>query len=445
MGSYCHRRYVSRLFQNFVKIQPKAKSDNDLGLSCNSHKLMLYNDIVAQSHAGGFHLLPLGVRAFEKLVKLVDEEMQAIGGQKISMTTLCPESLWRQSGRLAAAGAELFSIQDRHKNNYCLSPTHEELVTKLVASMPQISYKYLPIRLYQITRKFRDEMAPRYGLLRGREFEMKDMYTFDASEEKALETYNLVCQAYNNIFDRIGVRYVKVSGATGIIGGNLSHEYHYLSDVGQDSILLCDRCDVHMNKELAAENGNLPSKCQLPATQCELLERNGIEVGHTFYLGTKYSSVFKATYQNQEKIMKEYSMGCFGLGMTRILQASVEILSTETSIRWPHLIAPHQLYIIPKKDGTRADEYLARAEEISDAFTQRSHLQGEVIIDDRMSMTIGRRQVDADRLGYPYIVVVGVKALENPALYEVIDTNKGETSFINYEQLMSLADKIKTI
>ncbi|KAH9523430.1 prolyl-tRNA synthetase [Bulinus truncatus] len=448
MGSYCHRRYVSRLFQSFVKLQPKAKPERreaDTGLSCNSHKLMMYNDIIAQSHAGGFHMLPLGLRSLEKLTRLVDEEMQAIGGQKISMTTLCPESLWKQSGRYVEAGPELFTLHDRHKNKYCLGPTHEELVTKLVASVPQMSYRYLPIKLYQITRKFRDEMAPRYGLLRGREFEMKDMYTFDTSEETALETYNLVCHAYNRIFDRIGVNYVKVSGATGIIGGDLSHEYHYVSNVGQDSILFCDRCGVRMNKELAAEDGILPSKCQLPATECELQEKNAIEVGHTFYLGTKYSSIFKATYQSQDSSIKEYSMGCFGLGMTRILQAAVEILSTENSLRWPKLLAPYQIYIIPKKDGTRGDEYLARAEEISDALTQRRHLKGEVVIDDRMSMTIGRRNLDADRMGYPYVVIIGVKALEDPAEYEVIETSKGETTFMSFDQLMSFADTVETI
>ncbi|GFR99838.1 proline--tRNA ligase [Elysia marginata] len=201
---------------------------------------MLYNDIIAQSYAGGFHMLPLGLRALEKLTRLVDEEMQAIGGQKIAMTSLAPESLWQTSGRWAAAGSELFKLTDRQKHQFCLGPTHEELVTKLLANIAQVSYKQLPIKLYQITRKFRDEMAPKYGLLRGREFEMKDLYTFDSNEEKALETYNGVCVAYDKIFDRLGVPYAKVAGATGIIGGSLSHEYHYFADVGQDSVLLCD-------------------------------------------------------------------------------------------------------------------------------------------------------------------------------------------------------------
>ncbi|CAL1546346.1 unnamed protein product [Lymnaea stagnalis] len=449
MGSYCYRRYVSRLFQNSGKLNPKAKSerrDHESGFSCNSHKLMLYNDIIAQSHPGGFHILPLGLRSLEKLTRLVDEEMQAIGGLKISMTTLASDSLWKQSGRYTEAGAELFTLKDRHKHEYCLGPTHEELVTKLLASMPIISYKALPIKFYQISRKFRDEMAPKYGLLRGREFEMKDMYTFDRNEETALVTYSTVCQAYDRIFDRIGVKYIKVSGATGIIGGNLSHEYHYLADIGQDSILLCDRCGVRMNKELAVEDGSLPKTCQLPATKCELQEKKGIEVGHTFYLGTKYSSIFKATYKDQDGISAiDYNMGCFGLGMTRILQASLETLSTENSLRWPKLIAPHQIYIIPKKDGPRGDEYLANAEALSDALTQRPHLRGEVVIDDRMSLTIGRRNVDGDRLGYPYIVILGVKALESPAQFEVIDVNRGETTFMSTDQLMTFADSIETI
>ncbi|GFO18882.1 proline--tRNA ligase [Plakobranchus ocellatus] len=448
MASYCHRRYVSRLFQNFGKLQPKSKAgrDQDVGLSCNSHKLMMYNDVVAQSYAGGFHILPLGLRALEKLIRLVDEEMQGIGGQKIAMTTLAPESLWQTSGRWAAAGNELFKLTDRHKHQFCLGPTHEELVTRLLANIAQISYRHLPIKLYQITRKFRDEMSPKYGLLRGREFEMKDLYTFDSSQETALETYVEVCEAYNRLFDRIGVPYVKVAGATGIIGGNLSHEYHYLAEVGQDSVLLCDRCGVQMNKELAAEDGRLPSACQMPASQCELQERKGIEVGHTFYLGTKYSNPFKAVFMDSDgSTMIDFQMGCFGLGITRILQASVEALSTETGLRWPGLIAPHQIYIIPKKDGSHSDDYLALAETLSDTLTRKHHLRGEVVIDDRMNLTIGRRQVDADRLGYPYMIILGVKALESPAQYEVVDTASKETTFMSLDQLMSFTDKLETI
>lgn len=448
MASYSHRRYVSRLFQNFGKLQPKSKSgrDQEVGFSCHSHKLMLYNDIIAQSYAGGFHMLPLGLRALEKLTCLVDEEMQAIGGQKIAMTTLAPESLWQTSGRWIAAGSELFKLTDRQKHQFCLGPTHEELVTKLLANIAQVSYKQLPIKLYQITRKFRDEMAPKYGLLRGREFEMKDLYTFDSNEETALETYNGVCGAYDRLFDRLGVPYAKVAGATGIIGGSLSHEYHYLADVGQDSLVLCERCGVQMNKELAAEDGSLPSACQMPAAQCELQEKKGIEVGHTFYLGTKYSAPFKAVYMGSDgSSMIEFHMGCFGLGMTRILQATIEALSTETGIRWPSLIAPHQIYIIPKKDGSRSEDYLAAAEALSDTLTQRHHLRGEVVIDDRMNLTIGRRQVDADRLGYPYTIILGVKALESPAQYEVVETDTRETTFMSLDEVMSFADQIQTL
>ncbi|XP_059161008.1 probable proline--tRNA ligase, mitochondrial isoform X2 [Physella acuta] len=370
--------------------------------------------------------------------------MQAIGALKISLTTLAPEALWKQSGRLTEAGAELFTLQDRHKHNYCLGPTHEELVTKLMANISQVSYKSLPVRLYQISRKFRDEMAPRNGLLRGREFEMKDMYTFDTSEETALETYQTVCTAYDRIFDRLALPYTKVSGATGMIGGDLSHEYHYLAAIGQDSLLLCQRCGVQMNKEMAVD-GQLSNVCQLSAHECELQETKGIEVGHTFYLGTKYSSIFQATYRSQDSKLIEYSMGCYGLGMTRILQAAVEKLSTETSLRWPRIIAPFQICIIPKKDGTRGDEYLALAEDLSDTLTQQRHLRGEVVIDDRMTLTIGRRQVDADRMGYPYIIVVGVKALQSESEFELIDINKGETHFMSREQLISFVGSIDTI
>lgn len=407
---------------------------------------MLYNLIIAPSYNGAYHMLPLGLKAYEKLTRLIDEEMEAIGGEKMSMTTLAPDKLWKRTGRWDSAGAELFTLTDRHKNQFCLSPTHEELITKFVGDHRILSYRNLPLRFYQITRKFRDEIAPRKGMLRSREFEMKDMYTFDTNEETALATYETVCQAYNKIFDRIGVEYIKASGSSGIIGGDLSHEYHYKADVGQDHVLQCKRCGVAMNKELAEENGSLAKSCELPGELCELQEFRAIEVGHAFHLGNKYSSSLNACYQDSETISHECNMGCFGLGTTRIMQAALEVLSSETNLRWPSIIAPYQVCIIPKKDGTRADEYMALAEKVSDALTMRPHLRKEVVIDNRMTLSIGRRQVDCERLGYPFILIVGKKALEEtPAQYELIDTHNGSTMFLSFDQLCDYMDNVETI
>ncbi|XP_076439992.1 putative proline--tRNA ligase, mitochondrial [Babylonia areolata] len=432
------RRFVSKLYQNFGKLQPQ-----ELG-TCQSYKLMLYNEVIGACYPGAFHLLPWGQRAMEKLIRVIDQEMDAVGGQKISMPTLAPDTYWRPTGRWESTGKELFKLQDREGNEFCLGPTHEELITSLVASQCPLSSHQLPQMLYQITRKFRDEMSPKHGLLRGREFEMKDMYTFDTNEETAMDTYHIICDAYDKVFDRIGVPYEKVEGATGNIGGSLSHEFHYLADVGEDRVLLCSKCGLQMNKELT-EDKTKEEICRGDKDSCQLTESKGIEVGHCFYLGTKYSSVFNATYTDDADITKPIHMGCFGLGVTRILQASVEVLSKERRLCWPSVLAPYQVCIIPQKEGYQADQYFRLAEEVSDELCSMPHLASEVVIDDRVKFSIGRRIYEASRLGYPYIVVVGKKALSQPCQLEVITAGDGETRFMSRDQLRDLMSTVVTV
>nr|KAG5710319.1 hypothetical protein BaRGS_009035 [Batillaria attramentaria] len=346
----------------------------------------------------------------DKLIRIIDSEMEAAGGQKISMPTLAPAEFWKKSGRWESTGDELFTLKDRHEQEYCLGPTHEEVLTSLFAAVSPVSYRRLPQMLYQITRKFRDEMAPKHGLLRGREFEMKDMYTFDVDEQSAMRTYEAVCDAYCRIFDRIGVGYVKAQGTTGNIGGSLSHEFHYPAKVGEDTLLLCDRCGLQINKELA--DGVVREElCKEQGVECRLTETPAIEVGHCFYLGTKYSSVFSATYTDDAGKVRTTHMGCYGLGVTRVLQATVEVLSTERQLRWPAVIAPYQVCIIPQMEGFEEELYFQLAEEISDQLSELPGLRGEVVIDDRTQFTIGRRQYEASRLGYPYILILGKKVL----------------------------------
>lgn len=433
------RRYVSMLFQNFGQIQPK-----ELSSTCRSHQLMQYNDVLAPCHPGGFHLLPFGQRALEKLICIIDSEMDAVGGQKISMPTLAPAEFWKKSGRWESTGAELFTLKDRHEQEYCLGPTHEELLTSLFASICPVSYQRLPQMLYQTTRKFRDEMSPKYGLLRGREFEMKDMYTFDTDEQSAMQTYEAVCEAYCRIFDRIGVPYVKAQGTTGNIGGSLSHEFHYPARIGEDTLMLCDRCGLQINKEMAGD-ASKEQICTQKGTKCDLMEKTAIEVGHCFYLGTKYSSVFNATYTDHAGEIKTTHMGCFGLGVTRVLQATVEVLSTERKLRWPSVLAPYQVCIIPQMEGFQEELYFHLAEEVSDRLTDMPHLAGEVVIDDRTQFTIGRRLYEASRLGYPYTLVLGKKALQKPSLIEVHESSTGETTFLSREQIQDLMQTVKTV
>ncbi|XP_066298815.1 probable proline--tRNA ligase, mitochondrial [Branchiostoma lanceolatum] len=441
---YVHdgRLRVSNMFQPMSTRQGKV-SGKGKELTCKSQRLMLQTGLIRQAHPGAFHLMGPALRAVEKLVRLVDQEMGAIGGQKVEMPTLTPGELWKATDRWDTMGTELFKLQDRHKADYCLGPTHEEAVTEIVAAQTNLSYKQLPIKLYQITRKFRDERRPRFGLLRGREFLMKDLYTFDTSEETARETYEGVSQAYSRVFNRLGLDYVKVEADPGDIGGSLSHEYHLAAEVGEDQLLVCSKCSFGANKEaIAADQSSCPS-CSgaLSLTQ-------GIEVGHTFYLGTKYSAVFNASFLNNKGQPQLCEMGCYGLGMTRILAAAVEVLSLADQIRWPGVIAPYQVYIIPPKKGSKEEAAAQLAEDLYDIIPQElPHLKGEVLLDDRSHMTIGKRLKDANVLGYPYVIVVGKQALEEDRRFELIQQTgqQTQTYHVSREELLQLLSDCVTI
>lgn len=436
------RLLLSQLFQPLaLPTGGQAGSESRPGEpSCRSQRLMLQAGLIHPTSPGCYCYLPPTVRAMEKLIKLMDEEMQAVGGQKLNLPSLCSAELWRASGRWDQMGPELFRLLDRHKHGYCLGPTHEELVTALVASQSGLSYKQLPLRLYQVTRKFRDEPKPRFGLLRSREFYMKDMYTFDSSEQAARRTYEQVCAAYCSLFTRLGLPFVKVRAATGSIGGSTSHEFQLPADIGEDRLLLCPQGHFAANVETL--NGEQTS---CPECGEKLSETKGIEVGHTFYLGTKYSSVANAVFSSAENKPQLAEMGCYGLGVTRILAASIEVLSTEDSIRWPSLIAPYQLCFIPPKRGSREEEEgAALLERVYDELAQAlPHLAGDAVLDDRGQLTIGKRLKDAQRLGYPYVVVAGKRVCEDPPVFEVWDQNAGKVLFLTKEGVIELLSKVQ--
>lgn len=439
-SSICHAEKNSRrqYVRKFLHVPTIANTDAN---KCQSQNMFLNSDIIFHTHAGVFTYLPLGLRALEKLTHLIDEEMQDIGAQKIAMPTLIKSSLWKKTERWETE--ELFKILDRHNKEYCLGPTHEEVVTSMIADC-DISSKMFPLMLYQITKKFRDEKHPKHGLLRGREFEMKDMYTFDSNEKNAMNTYYLVCDAYCRIFDRLGVQYMMVEGSTGNIGGSMSHEFHIPASVGEDSIYMCNECGFGTNKELISEE--TLEKEDVACSKCEakMTKFSGIEVGHAFLLGTKYSDILEATFQDGNK-NRSLQMGCYGLGVSRILQASVEVLSKDENIRWPSLIAPFQVCIIPQMGGYGGEKFTQVADELSDVLTKLPNLKNEVVIDDRVKLTVGNRMFAAMKHGYPYIVVVGKKCLVEPKLYEVIDTITDNSVFMTLEQVIEKFKLIQTI
>lgn len=294
----------------------------------------------------------------------------------------------------------------------------------------------------QITRKFRDEPKPRFGLLRGREFYMKDMYSFDVSEEAAYQTYESVCQAYTRLFARLGLRCVQVQADTGNIGGKLSHEFQLPADIGEDRLFVCGNCSFSANVETMSSKRTDCPHCNTGT----LVESRGIEVGHTFYLGKKYSQIFNATFSNSQNKSEVAEMGCYGLGVTRILAAAIEVMSTEEEIRWPGLLAPYQVCVLPPKKGSKVDKAAVLAEELVHTLGETlPGLRGEVVLDDRTQMTIGKRLKDASKLGYPYVIVAGQGALEETPRFEVICQQTGETMFLSKDGLLDLLGRVETV
>lgn len=433
---------VSRLYQPSNLWDVGADSRLQGEHTCKSQRLMQQAGLIYPSSPGCYYYLPSTVRSMEKLVRVIDQEMQGIGGQKLDMPSLCSADLWRSSERWELMGKELFRLKDRHGTDYCLGPTHEEAVTTLVAHQTTLSYRQLPLLLYQITRKFRDEPKPKFGLLRGREFYMKDMYSFDVSEEAAYQTYKSVCEAYTRLFARLGLCCVQVQADTGNIGGTLSHEFHLPAEIGEDRLLVCRTCSFSANVETLPPDQTDCPKCEMG----KLDGSKGIEVGHTFYLGKKYSHIFNASFSSTQNKPTIAEMGCYGLGVTRILAAAIEVLSKDDAICWPDLLAPYQVCVLPPKKGSKTEEMSTLAVDIANSLGETLPcLIGEVVLDDRTHMTIGKRLKDAKRLGYPYVVVVGQGALEEHPIFEVICQKTEETMFLSKDGLVDLLRTVETV
>ena len=520
-----------------------------------SHQLMLRAGMIKKLAAGVYMYLPLGYRVIHKIEKIIREEMNRAGALEVHLPVLCPSELWQESGRWSLYGPELMRVHDRHSREFCLGPTHEEVITDLVRREVR-SYRQLPLNLYQIQTKFRDEIRPRFGLMRGREFIMKDAYSFDRDDAGADINYQKMKETYQNIFQRCGLRFKAVEADTGAIGGNFSHEFMVLADSGEDRIASCSQCEYGSNVEKATyalppENTqgssqksssfqelkavstpdlmsvqdvasflgvnpaqvvktllvridgnpaavlirgdhelneiklkNLTSAVEITMADRETIESitggstgfsgpvglknvriladysvkdlvnfvaganrkdthlinvnwerdcprpeffdlrvvregdlcprcaapmkisQGIEVGHIFKLGTKYSKALKATYLDQNGEERILVMGCYGIGVGRTMSASIEQNHDDDGIIWPMPIAPYQVIVLP------TDTTDKNIRETAEAIYQELLASGiEVIIDDREERP-GVKFKDSDLLGIPLRVTIGSKSLK---------------------------------
>jgi len=370
-----------------------------------SHQLMIRAGMIKKLASGLYTWMPLGLRVLKKIENIIRHEMNKIGALEILMPAIQPSELWKESGRWEKYGPELLRIKDRNEREFCFGPTHEEIVTD-IARKDLVSYKQLPIIYYQIQTKFRDEIRPRFGIMRAREFLMKDAYSFHENEECLNETYKIMFEAYKNCFDKIGFEYKVVNADNGQIGGSESHEFHVIAENGEDQLIFSDTSDYAINAELFSE----PPKegDNSPDGSGKVKIKRGIEVGHIFKLGKNYSNSMKASVSNKDNKNIEMIMGCYGIGVSRIAAAAIEQSNDKKGIIWPRKIAPFEISIISigysKNETIKSytDELYRRL--ISDNF--------EVLLDDR-DISPGNMFSDSDLIGVPYKIIIGKQFLNS--------------------------------
>jgi len=411
--------------------------ENPIDATVVSHQLMVRAGMIRQTASGIYSWLPLGLKVLRKVEKIIKEEMDKSGALEVLMPTIQPAELWIESGRYEAYGKEMLRIKDRHDRDILYGPTHEEVVTDLFRKNIT-SYKDLPKNLYQIHWKFRDEIRPRFGLMRGREFLMKDSYSFDLTEEDARKTYDLMYETYFKIFRKMGLKPIALRADTGAIGGDLSHEFHILADVGESAIFYDKKFDeLSANQEIdiaqtqkiyaMADDLHIPEKCPIPADQ--LVSRRGIEVGQVFNFGLKYSKAMEASVMGAggEKIYP--NMGSYGIGVSRVVAAAIEANHDENGIIWPAQISPFDVILINIRVGDEACD--KGCEEL---YSRLQNKGIEVLYDDTKN-SLGQKFSVADLIGVPTQIIVGPKSLASGKV-EIKNRKTGEKSEVIFDEVI---------
>ena len=379
-----------------------------------SHKLMIRAGLIRQVSSGIYNWLPTGKKVLHKVENIIREEMNNAGAQEILMPMVQPISLWEESGRRNQYGPELLVFQDRNENEFCLGPTHEEVITDLCKNI-LTSYKQLPITLYQIQTKFRDEIRPRFGVMRSREFVMKDAYSFDLNQEGLDLTYKNIREAYLKIFQRFGLDYRLVKADSGAIGGSDSEEFHVLADSGEDLLAFSDKSDYAINAELLVELQEDQDPASLegkdsPDGKGKLKLKRGIEAGHIFKLGTKYSESLNLKVQGDKENITPY-MGCYGIGASRIVAAAIEQNHDDKGIIWPNSLSPYEVAIVEANPKGKED-ISAKCGEI---YNQLIENKIDVLWENTDKRP-GVKFADMELIGIPVMIIIGDKALESNQL-----------------------------
>ncbi|MGN6583850.1 MAG: proline--tRNA ligase [Rhizobiaceae bacterium] len=438
---------LSRYFLPILKENPREAE-------IVSHRLMLRAGMIRQQAAGSFSWLPLGKRVLDKVCGIIREEQNRAGALEIIMPTIQSADLWRESGRYEAYGKEMLRLKDRHDRDMLYGPTNEEMVTEIVRAYVR-SYKDLPLNLYHIQWKFRDEVRPRFGVMRSREFLMKDAYSFDLDFEGARAAYYRMFVSYLRTFSRMGLKAIPMRADTGPIGGDLSHEFIILADTGESQVY-CDR--AYLDLPVPGEQTDFTNDAEIAAIvkewttpyaatdemhdeagwaavpEADRLAARGIEVGHIFHFGEKYSKPMGAKITGPDGKEHFLSGGSYGIGPTRLVAAIIEASHDESGIIWPDSVAPFDIVLINMKPGDAACDALC--EKLQAAYEKA----GQDVLYDDTDQRAGAKFATADLIGIPWQVIVGPRGAAEGTV-EVKRRATGEREVKTIDELLAMVEK----
>ncbi len=412
---------LSNLLFNSLKESPKEAK-------IISHQLMLRSSMIRQHTSGIYTWLPLGFKVLKNIENIIRNNQDEIGCNEMLMSTIQSSELWKKSGRYADYGKEMLRITDRHDNDLLYGPTNEEVITDLFSDYVN-SYKGLPKYLYHIQWKFRDEIRPRFGVMRGREFLMKDAYSFDLTEEEAFETYKKFFRSYLKTFLDLGLQPIPVKAATGAIGGDLSHEFQILANTGEselayDSKLVDSNLYEKSYEEITAMYS--ASDEMIDKSKSDVIIGRGIEVGHIFNFGTKYTKPLECFVLNQDGKRITPYMGSYGIGVSRLTAAIIEAFHDDKGIKWPINISPFKINIIMQLNS----DYISDVESIYNLLITK---YDNVSLDDR-DLSIGRKIKDSELIGIPWTLIIGNNFIEKGQI-ELISRSNSDKIFLSKQEI----------
>lgn len=424
-----------RLSKYFLPLLKETPAEASIA----SHRLMLRAGMIRQQAAGIYTWLPLGLKVLEKVEAIVADELEKAGCVRVLMPTLQPTELWKESGRYDALGKEMLRFNDRAERELLYSPTCEEMIIDNFRAFVK-SYKELPLNLYQINWKFRDEVRPRFGVMRGREFLMKDGYSFHVSLDDAKREYSAMYDAYHRIFKRLGLTAIAVSADSGAIGGALSHEFQVLAENGESQVYYDATFDdiregkLNMTGEemrelyAAADELHVPEKC--PLSEDKLRTARGIEVGHIFLLGRKYTDAMGIDVDGSDGKPLRVEMGTYGIGVSRLVGAIIEASHDEAGIIWPDAVAPFQVGLINLRPGDETCDKMAE-----ELYTALWHHGYDILYDDTDARA-GEKFARMDLIGAPWQIIVGPKSAAEDKV-EMKRRKTGERAVVSCESVLA--------